>query len=157
MPPLYEHPIDRGTEPAAVGNDAEADDLMSITGLADALAHERRRLDAVTTILGGWIWETDADHRFVYLSPSVERHAGKPAEWHYGKTREELGEASLRHVDSRDWQEKLAAKATDLKFASPRGQAGSEFQVQSCFRGIVSKAPLDLKCDDEVDPATGRI
>jgi PAS domain-containing protein len=110
MPPLYEHPIDRSSEPATTGNDAEADKLGSISRLADALQHERRRLDVITTILGGWVWETDADHRFVYLSPSVERHAGKPAEWHYGKTREELGEASLRHVDGRDWQEKLAAR-----------------------------------------------
>jgi hypothetical protein len=51
----------------------------------------------------------------------------------------------------------IVAKATDLKFASPKGQPGSEFQVQSCFRGIVSKASLDLECDDKVDPDTGRI
>jgi hypothetical protein len=49
------------------------------------------------------------------------------------------------------------AKATDLKFATPRCWAGSEFQVQSCFRTIESKASLDLKCDFQPDPNRGRV
>jgi PAS domain S-box-containing protein len=37
-----------------------------------------------------WFWEMDADLRFTYMSPNVERIVGIPAEWHYGKTRAEL-------------------------------------------------------------------
>jgi PAS domain-containing protein len=55
---------------------------------ADALL---RRLDAVTAILRGWIWETDAEHRFTFMSESVTRFSGHSPEWHYGKTRQQLG------------------------------------------------------------------
>ncbi|MGE3918156.1 MAG: PilZ domain-containing protein, partial [Hyphomicrobiaceae bacterium] len=64
----------------------------------------------VTGILGGWVWETDAEHRFVYMSPSVERYAGKPPEWHYGKTRQELGNTSVSTADGCPWTEQLAAR-----------------------------------------------
>ncbi len=37
-----------------------------------------------------WFWEMDADLRFTYMSPNVERVVGVKPEWHYGKTREEL-------------------------------------------------------------------
>jgi PAS domain S-box-containing protein len=37
-----------------------------------------------------WLWETDADLRFTYMSSNVERITGTPPESHYGKTREEL-------------------------------------------------------------------
>lgn len=40
---------------------------------------------------GGWFWETDEEHRFAYISESVVAATGVPAEWHYGKTREEIG------------------------------------------------------------------
>ena len=35
-------------------------------------------------------WEMDEDLRFTYCSPNAERVVGAPAEWYYGKTREEL-------------------------------------------------------------------
>lgn len=41
-----------------------------------------------------WFWETDADHRYVWFSENVERHTGVPPEWHYGKSRIELGAPS---------------------------------------------------------------
>ncbi|MBT5110142.1 MAG: PAS domain-containing protein [Rhodospirillaceae bacterium] len=37
-----------------------------------------------------WLWEMDADLRFTYMSENVERIVGVPAEWHHGKTREDL-------------------------------------------------------------------
>jgi PAS domain S-box-containing protein len=37
-----------------------------------------------------WFWEMDADLRFTYMSPNVERVVGVAPEWHYGKTREDL-------------------------------------------------------------------
>ena len=54
-------------------------------------SRELQRLTVVTEILKGWVWETDAEHRFTYLSDSVSKHAGKPPAWHYGRTRRELG------------------------------------------------------------------
>ncbi len=48
-------------------------------------------LDDFSETMQGWFWETDADHRFTYMSPSVERITGVAANWHYGKSREELG------------------------------------------------------------------
>lgn len=53
-----------------------------------------------------WLWETDENHRFIYLSPNVERIVGTPAEWHYGKTREDwLGEDYDRDL----WDKLLAS------------------------------------------------
>lgn len=66
-----------------------------------------KRLDVVTHILGGWIWETDVDHRYVYVSPSVTTIAGKPPEWHYGKTRQDLGNLSLTPADGESWVAQL--------------------------------------------------
>jgi len=39
---------------------------------------------------GDWLWETDEEHRFVWMSDSVEAAVGVPAAWHYGKKRTEL-------------------------------------------------------------------
>lgn len=50
-----------------------------------------RKVGRVTSLLRGWLWETDTHHRFVYMSDSVMEFAGRRPEWHYGKTREELG------------------------------------------------------------------
>jgi diguanylate cyclase (GGDEF)-like protein/PAS domain S-box-containing protein len=52
--------------------------------------HERRLNDFARST-SGWFWEMDASLRFVYFSPNVEEITGVAPEWHYGKTREELG------------------------------------------------------------------
>ena len=65
--------------------------------VAVALAREIKRLTTVAEILRGWIWETDENHRFTYLSDSIQRFAGRSPEWHYGKTRKELGNLSADH------------------------------------------------------------
>ena len=51
----------------------------------------RHRFEVMTSLLRGWVWETDEQHRFCYLSDSVEAFDGKPPQWYYGKTREDLG------------------------------------------------------------------
>ena len=66
-------------------------------------AQERRRLEAVTEILGGWVWETDSEHRFTYMSPSVARLAGKRPEKHYGRTLEQLGILDATTSSGLDW------------------------------------------------------
>ena len=39
---------------------------------------------------GDWYWEMDSSLRFSFMSENVERIAGVPPEWHYGKTRNDL-------------------------------------------------------------------
>ena len=51
----------------------------------------RGYLQDFATAMGGWFWETDAELRFTYFSPSVQDISGVPPEWHYGKTREDFG------------------------------------------------------------------
>ncbi|MEQ9641517.1 MAG: PAS domain S-box protein [Alphaproteobacteria bacterium] len=85
-----------------------------ITGLldiADRKEAERRlkeseqRFRDFAASSGDWLWETDADLRFTYMSANVERIVGLPPEWHYGKTRRELlGES----YDSSVWDDHLA-------------------------------------------------
>lgn len=57
---------------------------------------ERARLEAFANLSSGWFWETDENHRFIYMSGSVERLAGTPPEWHYGKSRADLGGRNAR-------------------------------------------------------------
>lgn len=79
----------------------------------DALAEERARLEVFADVSNGWFWETDKTHCFIYLSRSVERLAGKPPEWHYGKSRAEVGG---RNVKPEIWQAHLDALAARLPF-----------------------------------------
>lgn len=46
-----------------------------------------------------WYWIMDAELRYVYFSSRVEEVTGDPAEWHYGKTREDLGIAVKAGAD----------------------------------------------------------
>lgn len=85
-------------------------DPPSSVAMAAELARCQYRIDAVASILGGWIWETDAEHRFTYMSPSVTRFSGREPEWHYGKTRQELGNLSVKTADGRSWVEQLDAR-----------------------------------------------
>ncbi|MDG2284230.1 MAG: PAS domain S-box protein, partial [Alphaproteobacteria bacterium] len=38
----------------------------------------------------GWLWETDQEHRFVWMSDAVERILGVSPAWYYGKSRLEI-------------------------------------------------------------------
>ncbi len=49
------------------------------------------QLDTAMALLRGWTWQTDPEHRFVFMSSSVLALTGRPPEWHYGKTRQDLG------------------------------------------------------------------
>lgn len=118
-----------GTDPVAVGGAADQglDDLKSLrrrlselqsaltaaesrqgsdkvpAGTLENLVQARLRDFAAT--MTGWFWETDAALRFTYFSPSVEDITGVPAEWHYGKTREDFG--LPESVRPEDWEAHL--------------------------------------------------
>ena len=70
---------------------------------AQADARANRRLARFAQTTDGWFWEMDAHLRFTYFSPSVEAVTGVAPEWHYGKTREDIGipdSVSQRHDSS---------------------------------------------------------
>lgn len=73
----------------------------------------------------GWFWETDQEHRFVWMSDSVERLTGLPPEWYYGKSGAEI---RLEGVDDKAWNEHLGKLSNHEPFenfvfdrASPDG------------------------------------
>ena len=70
-----------------------------------ALAAERRGLENFARVSGGWFWETDTEHRFTYMSESVREVTGVAPEWHYGKTRSDLGMPAA--VSQAEWDEHL--------------------------------------------------
>ena len=119
MTPLYEQltiQASAGSGPSAT----TAVDDSSLSHLARELQLERRRIEVITNILGGWVWETDSEHRFTYMSPSVARFAGKPPEWHYGKTRQELGNMSVRTADGQSWIDQLGRHVVGSTYAGER-------------------------------------
>jgi diguanylate cyclase (GGDEF)-like protein/PAS domain S-box-containing protein len=56
----------------------------------DALRLSERRFRDFAMSASDWLWETDTEHRFTWLSPNVRDLIGVPPEWHYGKTRREI-------------------------------------------------------------------
>lgn len=58
--------------------------------LAIELREEEAKLRDYAEASGDWFWETDAEHRFVWLSKPVELTTGVPPEWHYGRRRLDL-------------------------------------------------------------------
>ena len=65
-----------------------------------------RRLEGFAQTSSGWFWQTGPDQRFSYFSKSVEAITGIPREWHYGKTREEIGAPDA--VSPAQWRAHLA-------------------------------------------------
>lgn len=72
----------------SVDPQAFKDDLLS--GFAEASGH--------------WFWEMDENLRFTWFSKNVEAHVRFPREWHYGKTRDEIGAPD---VPKEDWDAHL--------------------------------------------------
>jgi diguanylate cyclase (GGDEF)-like protein/PAS domain S-box-containing protein len=56
----------------------------------DALRLSEQRFRDFATSASDWLWESDAEHRFTWLSPNVSDLIGVSPEWHYGKTRREI-------------------------------------------------------------------
>ncbi|MBT3700910.1 MAG: PAS domain-containing sensor histidine kinase [Alphaproteobacteria bacterium] len=62
--------------------------------LREQLHRSEERLRDFATVTDGWLFETDAQNRFIWMSENVEKIVGVKAEWHYGKTREEISSQS---------------------------------------------------------------
>jgi len=65
-------------------------DITERERLDEALRTSEERFRAYAEASADWFWETDAHHRFIWMSDSVERITGVAPAWHYGKTREEI-------------------------------------------------------------------
>ena len=76
---------------------------------------DRQRVDDFAEVMGGWFWETDAQNRFTYFSPSVFDITGVPPEWHYGKTRRDIGHPKTVSADA--WQRHLDTIERRLPFS----------------------------------------
>jgi hypothetical protein len=100
---------DEPLPPPASTSPGVGDTSSVANGSKDAMA---RRLDAVASIMGGWVWETDAEHRFIFMTRSVQLYAGRTPEWHYGKTRQELGNQSVMTAGGRNWLEQLEERVS---------------------------------------------
>jgi PAS domain S-box-containing protein len=90
-----------------------------------AIKQREQRFRDVADVAADWIWETDADHRFTYLSQRVEAVAGVPRSAFLGRARAEIA----RHDDPgwRGHLEDLAARRPfrnfEYKFEDAHGQA----------------------------------
>lgn len=53
------------------------------------------RLNDAALAVEGWLWETDGDGRFTYMTGSIRQLTGVSPETNYGKTRRELSDGAL--------------------------------------------------------------
>lgn len=108
--------------------------------------HERSRLEQFAEAMGGWFWEMDEQLRFTYVSSGIERITGLSPQWHYGKTRQELGRGD--EVSHERWREHLAALQRHERFDDfvfhricpdgarwMRTSGAPVFDAQSTFQG----------------------
>jgi two-component system cell cycle sensor histidine kinase PleC len=67
----------------------------------EELRTSERRIRAFAESASDWYWETDAENRYTWFSERVEDYTQFPREWHYGKSRIELG---VQELDAAGWQ-----------------------------------------------------
>ncbi|MGF1477504.1 MAG: putative bifunctional diguanylate cyclase/phosphodiesterase [Geminicoccaceae bacterium] len=65
-------------------------DITSRKQAEEALKISESRFRDFATSASDWLWETDADHRFVWISANIEQRIDVRADWYYGKTRWEI-------------------------------------------------------------------
>lgn len=68
------------------------------------LEDSRRRFEDFAKATSDWFWEMDENLRYTWFSPNVEEITGVPPEWHYGKTRAEIGAPEHSSIP---WEEHL--------------------------------------------------
>jgi len=74
------------------------------------------RYEAFLDAAADWFWESDQDHRFIYLSGKVQEVLGVPAEEILGRTRREL-HGAREDLDTPAWQEHFAKVARHHPFS----------------------------------------
>ena len=74
-------------------HDERGERLEALEEAHAALAAQEERDSLVLDLVSDWLWETDAQHRFVWMSDKVREIVGYAPEWYIGKTRAEVLEA----------------------------------------------------------------
>ena len=113
-----------------------SDELIEVR---EQLAHAEARYRAFAEAGSDWLWETDADHRFVYYSPRVVKHFGYPMDGVLGNTRRELAEKIGADPDTEETREKWAAHEADQDARRPFRDFEYAFRKGS---GQVGYAPI---------------
>ena len=90
------------------------------------------RLANAMFLLRGWVWETDLDGRFTYISDSVLHFSARPPQWHYGKTREELGNNVVDPEYIQLINSKMKAREPFGPIEYQRIQDGKPFWLSTC-------------------------
>lgn len=85
-------------------------------------------------VIKGWLWETDSELRFTYLTESVRKHAGRAPEWHYGKTRAEVGNIDPASALWQNHLRKLQLRQPFDPFEFKRHQDGQWFWMRTFGR-----------------------
>lgn len=71
---------------------------------SELLSSEQRMRD-MASASSDWFWETDSQHRFVYLSDTFYELSGFSKEFMIGKTREQIMRARKVKTDLKSWQQ----------------------------------------------------
>ncbi len=127
-------------------------------------ANESHRLEDFADQINGWFWEMDANLRFINFSASVQKITGLKPEWHYGKTRQDIGAPET--IDSASWQEhleilRLHKPFEDFRFLrrSPNGDQTMSTSGKPVFgqngefkgyRGIAKDISAEVKANTQL-------
>ena len=72
--------------------------------LESQLLESRQRFEDFAMATSDWFWEMDENLRYTWFSSNVETVTGVAPEWHYGKTRAEIGAPEEPSIP---WEEHL--------------------------------------------------
>ena len=123
----------------------------------------------------GWFWETDRDHRFIWMSDSVEALTGRPPEWYRGKRGADIRQPGIddsawrKHLQQIRWHEAFEdfvfdpetgqpLAATLLDYALPLAADMPNFTTE-CHEVLTPMNPLGIRSAGEAGttPALGCI
>jgi PAS domain S-box-containing protein len=80
------------------------------------LSEQEQRFRDVAGIASDWIWETDAEGRFTYVSRRIVDRLGIPADRLIGTRRAELPAMAWQRVEERRWRRHLDEMAAGVAF-----------------------------------------
>ncbi len=125
----------------------------------------RAALEDFAQASGGWLWQTDAEHRFTYMSQSVREITGVDPEWHYGQSRRNFG--IPESVSPEAWQAHLATLDRHEPFSGfvfrRRGPDGDKWMKTSGrpffdadgaflgYRGVAMDVTAQIEAERTVD------
>ena len=82
-------------------------DISDRKRIERVLADSEARFRDFASASGEWLWQTDAEGRFIWLSAEVEKYMGRKPEAHYGKLRVQEVIAARQDLDKEPWRSHL--------------------------------------------------